>query len=102
MRSTRSSAAGDMRRDPEAAVAGEALLRGQVVGVELGRVDPQAAGTRGAVHRHQPAPVGRQGGALGPPDGHGHAGGGLVVGQGVEVDRRVGRPAAGGCPPRTR
>ena len=60
MRSDPLDRGGRQQGDPQAAVGGEALLRGEVVGVELGRVDPQAAGARGGVHRHQAAAVGRQ------------------------------------------
>ena len=49
-------------RDPQAAVGGEALLRREVVGVDLGQVDRQAAGAGGGVDQHQrrrrPAPRG--------------------------------------------
>ena len=43
---------------PQAAVGAEALLGGEVVGVELGRVDPEPAGSRRGVDRHQAAAVG--------------------------------------------
>ena len=77
---------GREQREPQPAVGGEALLRGEVVGVELRRVDPQPAGGGGGVDGDDAAAVlgeGRAGGAL---DLHGHAGRGLVVGEGVEVD----------------
>ena len=47
-----------MQGEPEAAVGGEALLRGEVVDVELGRVDRQAAGGGGGVEGHERAGVG--------------------------------------------
>ena len=40
---------GRQQGHPQPAVGGEALLGGEVVGVELGGVHPQAAGGRGAV-----------------------------------------------------
>jgi hypothetical protein len=55
------------QRDPQPAVGGEALLRGEVVGVGLGRVDGQAAGAGGGVDDDELA-VGRR---RGPHDGHG-------------------------------
>ena len=82
---------------PEPAVGGEALLRGEVVDVGLGRVEPQPAGRRGGVDR-APAPVV---GAVDP----------LRLGIATPVDvslwvRRRGRrrprpPAAGACPARS-
>ena len=52
---------GRQQRQPQAPVGGEALLGGEVVGVELGGVDPQPAGGRGGVDGHQsrPASAGR-------------------------------------------
>lgn len=72
--------------DPQAAVGGEGLLRGEVVDVRLGDVDRQAARARGGVHQNQGALVG----ARDPLDGRGDTGGGLVVGEGVDVDARLG------------
>lgn len=72
--------------DPQAAVGGEGLLRGEVVDVRLGDVDREAARAGGGVHQDQRALVGA-GDAL---DRHGDAGGGLVVGEGVHVDARRG------------
>ncbi len=77
---------GGEQSDPQSAVGAEALLRGEVVGVELARVDPQAAGPRGGVDGHQAAALGRIRRPLGTPDLHHHAGGRLVVGQRVDVD----------------
>ena len=88
----RSMAAGDSAGQPQAAVGGEALLGGEVVDVGLGGVERQPAGRRGGVDA---APARRR--PAGPPDGHGHAGRGLVVGQGVEVDAGVGAGPRGGC-----
>ena len=51
--SARASAARRHQRDPQAAVGGEALLRREVVGVDLGQVDRQAAGAGGGVDQHQ-------------------------------------------------
>ena len=48
-RATRARRARGHRGDPEPAVGGEALLRREVVDVDLGRVDGQAAGTAGGV-----------------------------------------------------
>ena len=79
---------------PEAAVGGEALLRREVVGVHLAGVEPQAAGAGRGVHGDQGVA-----GALRPAQVHHHAGGGLVVRQGVQVDLGVGagpRVGAGG------
>src|SRR5262245_29992498 len=75
---------GRQHRDPQPAVGGEALLRGEVVGVEGGWVHRQPAGPRGGVDGDQP------GGALGAPHRHGDARGGLVVGERVQVDVGVG------------
>ena len=44
--------------DPQAAVGGEGLLRGEVVDVRLGDVDRQAARAGGGVHQDQRALVG--------------------------------------------
>ena len=44
--------------DPEAAVGGEGLLRGEVVGVDLVEVDGQAAGTGGGVDQDERVVVG--------------------------------------------
>ena len=86
------------QRQPQPAVGGEALLGGEVVGVELGGVDPQAAGRRGGVDGHEPAAGRRRRRPGRAADLHGHAGRGLVVGEGVEVDVRRRRPPRGGCP----
>ena len=85
MRSMRSMAAGEHGGEPEPAVGGEALLRGEVVDVDLGRVEAQAAGGRGGVDQHE-RPVG----AVGPRERHRHAGRRLVVGEAVGVDAGVG------------
>ena len=50
---------------PQPAVGAEALLGGEVVGVELLGVDGQPAGPRRGVHGHEAAAVGRQRRALG-------------------------------------
>ena len=72
------------RREPEATVGRQALLRGEVVDVDLARLEAQTAGRRGGVDDHEPV------GAGGPLERHGHAGGGLVVGEAVGVDVGVG------------
>ena len=84
---------GRHQRDPQPAVGAEALLRREVVHVGLADVHRQAARPAGRVHDHQRARVGPGH----PADGHGHAGGGLVVGQRVGVHARLRRAAAGGC-----
>ena len=81
------------RGEPQAAVGGEALLRGEVVDVDLGRVDhgsppaAEVASTSDERRRRRP----------GAAQLHRHAGRGLVVGEGVRgrrrrsaTDRRVG------------
>ncbi len=73
-------------RDPQAAVGGEALLRGEVVGVGLGDVDRQAARARGGVDGDERVGVG----SGDPLDRGHHAGGGLVVRPRVEVDAGLG------------
>src|SRR5690606_5523289 len=70
---------------PQATVAGEVLLRREVVGVGVGDGHRQSAGRRGGVDQDQ-----RVTGALGPADRHRDAGGRLVVGPGDRVDGRVG------------
>ena len=72
-------------RQPEAAVRGEGLLRGEVVGVGLRDVDGQSARARGGVDQDEA--VAR---AVGPLHGHHHAGRGLVVGPGDRVRPRIG------------
>lgn len=72
--------------DPQAAVGGEGLLRGEVVDVALGDVDRQAARTGGGVHQDEGALVG----ARDALDRGRDTGGGLVVGEGVDVDARLG------------
>ncbi len=67
--------------DPEAAVGAEALLGREVVDVVLAGVDPHAAGGGRGVDQDQALLRRRR-----PGDLHGHAGGRLVVGQGVDVD----------------
>ena len=84
----RSRAAGEAR-DPQAAVGGEALLRGEVVDVGLGDVDRQAAGAGGGVDQDE-APSSAPGDAL---DGDHDTGRRLVVREGVRR-RRPPRPAA--------
>ena len=76
---------GAEQRQPEAAVGGEALLRGEVVDVGLADVDRQAAGARGGVDQDQR--VAGVGGAL---DRDHDAGRGLVVGPGDHVGGGVG------------
>ena len=72
--------------DPQSAVGGEALLRGEVVDVDVGRVPRQAARRRGGVDEDELV-VARP---LRPASVHRHAGRRLVVGQGVDVDGVVG------------
>ena len=73
------------RGDPQPAVGGEALLRGEVVDVDLGRVPRQAAGAgRGVDGDERAVAPGR------PAQVHRHAGRRLVVGEGVDVDVGVG------------
>ena len=67
-------------RDPQAAVGSEGLLEREVVGVDAGQVDGCGSRDRRAVHE------GERVGRLDPVDGGGDAGGGLVVGVGVDVD----------------
>ena len=74
---------GGAQREPEPAVAGEALLGREVVDVELGRLDREATGARRRVDQHE-AVVARP-----VHVGH-HAGRRLVVRVGVRVDGRVG------------
>ena len=59
--SARASAARRHQRDPQAAVGGEALLRREVVGVDLGEVDGQAAGAGRGVDEHERVVVGDRG-----------------------------------------
>ena len=72
--------------DPQAAVGGEGLLRGEVVDVGLGDVDRQAARTGGGVHQDEGALVG----ARDALDRGRDTGRGLVVREGVDVDARLG------------
>ena len=61
---------GRAQRDPQPAVGGEALLRGEVVDVDLGRVPRQPAGAGGGVDRRggrRPRP-GRASGIMTPVD----------------------------------
>ena len=67
-------------RDPQAAVGSEGLLEREVVGVDAGQVDGCGSRDRRAVHK------GERAGSLDSVDGGGDAGGGLVVGVGVDVD----------------
>ena len=69
---------------PEPAVGRQALLRGEVVDVDLARLEAQAAGRRRGVDDHEAV------GAGGSLERHGHAGGRLVVGEAVGVDVGVG------------
>ena len=71
--------------DPQTAVGGEALLGGEVVHVDLRRVPGQTTGARRGVDGNDGVA-----GAGRPDEVHRHAGGGLVVGEGEEVDRVVG------------
>ncbi len=85
------------QRDPQAAVGGEALLRREVVGVDLRDVDGQPAGAGRGVDRDE-----RVGGAGRAKHRRHHAGGGLVVSPRDQVGplgldpRRVGRVAGVG------
>jgi len=69
---------------------------GQVVGVELGGVDPQASRSRGGVDRHQAAAVGGSAAPFGPTDLHGHA---VEVSLWVRAYRSIDSSATGkgGC-----
>ena len=67
------------------AVRAERLLRGEVVGVGLRRVQRQPARTRGGVDQDQGIT-----GLEGPFDAHHDSGRGLVVGPRQRVRRRVG------------
>ena len=80
----RSIAAGEHEREPEPAVAGEALLRREVVDVEVGR------DRRGARRRPTCASTSTRPSAPGRRDVGHHAGGRLVVRVRVGVDGRVG------------
>ena len=84
--SIRSTAAGRQQGEPQPAVGGEALLRGEVVDVELRRIHRQAAGCRGGVEGHQGAGI-RAGH---PRGGDRDTGGGLVVRRAVQVDAGLG------------
>ena len=84
MRSIRSIGRRRGGGQPQPAVGRQALLRGEVVDVDLVRVEAQAAGGRGGVDEHEAV------GAGGPLERHRHAGGGLVVGEAVGVDLGVG------------
>ena len=76
-----------MHRDPEPTVGGEALLRREVVGVDLVEVDRQAARAGGGVDQDQGV-LGRR---TGRADHRRHHGGrGLVVRPGVGVDAVLG------------
>ena len=81
--------------EPQPAVGGEALLRGEVVDVDLGRIPRQAAGARRGVDGDE-----RAVGAGRPAQVHRHAGRRLVVGEGVEVDAVLRRRRSGGRPAR--
>ena len=76
---------------PQATVGAEALLRREVVDVDLGRGPRQPAGARGRVDDDQRL-------ALRPAQIHHDAGRGLVVGERVDVDAGARRPAAGWVP----
>ena len=73
------------RGEPQTTVRGEALLRGEVVDVDLARVPAKAAGGRGGVDQHERVVVG----AVGPGERHGDTGRRLVVGERVGVDART-------------
>ena len=90
-------AGGGARRQPQPAVGREALLRGEVVDVDLGRVD-QRSPPAADVASTATMPVG----AVGPAQRHRHAGRRLVVGEGVEVDVAAPHAARGGCRSPTR
>jgi len=82
---------GRQQRDPQAAVGGEGLLRREEVDVGLAGVERQPARRRGRVDDHQRV-------AGDPLDRRHHAGGGLVVGDRIDVDPVLGlrqHPAAG-------
>ena len=91
----RSWAAGESSGEPQAAVGGEALLGGEVVGVDLRR------GRRAGRRRRRWRRPGGGRRRRRPPGGCGvehHAGRGLVVGVAVGVDPGGGRRTRGGCP----
>ena len=73
-------------RDPQATVGGEALLRREVVDVRLGDVDGKTGGAAGRVDEHERVLIGPRD----TLDRCGHTGGGLVVGEGVDVHTRLG------------
>ena len=87
------------QREPEAAVGAEALLRGEVVSVELARIHgacrQQRWWRRRAPGRPSSAP-------RDPADRHGDAGRGLVMGERVGVDAGLGLRRQGACPALTR
>ena len=92
MRSMRCDRGRRDRREPQPAVAAEALLRCEVVHVGLGRVEAQPARARRRVDEDEL--VG--GRAVGALDREHHAGRGLVLGPAVCVDGRVRRGAGMG------
>ena len=82
------------QRDPQAAVGGEALLRGEVVDVDVVGAPGETTGARRGVDHDQRAVVAARRSAR----RHRYAGGGLVVCQRVDVDpdgRRERRVRAG-------
>ncbi|MEZ5203768.1 MAG: hypothetical protein R2701_05120 [Acidimicrobiales bacterium] len=52
-------------RDPQPAIGGEALLRGEVVDVGLGGVEAQATGRGGGVDGHERTGIGPAGRTIG-------------------------------------
>ena len=92
MAAARSRAFGRHQREPQTAVGGEALLRREVVDVEVLRGHGQPAGRGRGVEDHQ-----RIAGALGTHRVDGDPGRGLVVRAGVDIQPR-GRLEGAGSP----
>jgi hypothetical protein len=77
---------GGEQRDPQPAVGGEALLRGEVVDVDLGEIDGETAAAEVAS-----TTTSASSSIPGPRERHHHAGRRLVVGERVDVDAVLGR-----------
>ena len=94
-RSTRSECRRGQQSEPEPAFGPEALLRSEVVRVELAGLDSQSTGSRCRVNEDEAF----RGGSVVPtrsPHGRLNTGRGLIVGEAVRVHRRFGdRPRIG-------